>query len=74
MLKLGWKMGGDESSIWIAKGNERIEFDILIPTPKGSLYVMHMKRIDINGEVANPSVRKPNDQKKISIGKAHGTF
>jgi hypothetical protein len=35
---------------------------------------MCMKRIDINGEVANPSVGKPHEQKKMSIGKAHGTF
>jgi hypothetical protein len=52
MLKLGWKMGDDESSIWIKKDDMKIEFDIQIPTPKGYLYVMYMKR---NEESVNES-------------------
>jgi hypothetical protein len=32
------------STIWIKKKGEQIKFDIIIPTPKGALYCMYVKR------------------------------
>ena len=59
MLRLGWKMGGDDTEIWHKSGDKKISFDIIIPTPKGSLYVMYMKRTGaINNEKANASIDK----------------
>jgi hypothetical protein len=90
MLTLGWERGGNKTSIWIKKGDQKVEFDILVPTPMGALHAMHMKRADDddNNEVANPAVdktieskeadpevSKPVDKKKkLLIGQAHGKF
>ena len=52
-------MGGDDTEIWLKSGDKKISFDIIIPTPKGSLYVMYMKRTGaINNEMANASIDK----------------
>ena len=57
MMKLGWTMGGDANSIWLKSGDMKIVFDILIPTPKGALYVMYMKRTGgIKNEMASAAV------------------
>jgi hypothetical protein len=57
MLTLGWTMGGDKTAIWITKGSMKIVFDIIIPTPKGALYVMCMKRTGGNkNEMANAAM------------------
>ena len=40
----GWKLGGDEKSIWLTKGNKTVTFDIMIHTPKGVVYAMYIKR------------------------------
>jgi hypothetical protein len=66
MLKMGWKMGGNENAIWIKSGDRRISFDIVIPTPKGVLYAMYMKHTGgIKNEIANPSIDK------MTIQQAH---
>jgi hypothetical protein len=44
MLTIGWKLGGgDGEQIWIFKEDAHIDFDIKIPTPKGTLYAMYFK-------------------------------
>jgi hypothetical protein len=54
MLKLGWALGGNKTAIWIESGESRLKFDIVIPTPKGALYVMYMNQTEVvkNGEVS----------------------
>jgi hypothetical protein len=67
MLKLGWKMGGDKTAIWIESGDQKISFDIIIPTPNGALFVMYMKRTGekTKNELAITSIDK------MSIQSAH---
>ena len=40
----GWKLGGNEKSIWLTKGNKMVTFDIMIHTPKGVVYAMYIGR------------------------------
>jgi hypothetical protein len=44
MLQKGWRLHGDKESITISKGEMTIVFDITIPTKKGMLYAMRVKR------------------------------
>ena len=37
-------MEGDENVLKRSKGGRQIKFDIVIPTPKGALYGMYIKR------------------------------
>jgi hypothetical protein len=69
-------MGGNKTSIWIKKGDQKVEFNILVPAPKGALCVVHMKHAkhDSNKEVANLAVGKPvksneDDPKDNKLGK-----
>ena len=44
LMKKGWKMIGDLNKIIITKGNMQVKFDIIVPTPKGMLFCLRMKR------------------------------
>jgi hypothetical protein len=44
MMKGGWKLNGDDNTIYLMKDDKTIVFDIKIPTPKGVLYAMYLKR------------------------------
>jgi hypothetical protein len=66
MLKLGWEMGGNKTAIWNNAGNRKIAFDIIIPTPKGALYIMFIK---CTGAVMNKMANLSID--KMSIQSAH---
>jgi hypothetical protein len=37
-------LGGDENSIWLEKGRNKIVFDIKITTSNGAIYCAYMKR------------------------------
>ena len=52
MLKKGWELRGNDQKMTLAKGDSEISFDIQIPTPKGMLYAMYVKRHE-NREVGN---------------------
>ena len=52
MLKKGWKLSGNDQALTLAKGDCEISFDIQIPTPKGKLFAMYVKRHE-NREVGN---------------------
>ena len=44
-MKSGWELRGDnETGIVLTKGNQKVCFDIRIPTPKGVLFAMYHKR------------------------------
>ena len=44
MMKKGWKLSGDDNAIVLTINDKTIAFDIKIPTPKGLLYAMYMKK------------------------------
>jgi hypothetical protein len=62
----GWILGGDEKGIWLTKGDQKLLFHIAIPTPKGMLFAMYIKR-EIGKEMAQAIV----DEKSIPIQLAH---
>jgi hypothetical protein len=44
MMINNWILGGDENSIWLEKGRNKIIFDIKIKTSTGAIYCAYMKR------------------------------
>lgn len=44
MQKKGWILGGDQNSIWLTKGDQKIAFDIKITTPNGMIFAMFLWR------------------------------
>ncbi len=60
MIKAGWKLNGNANSIYITQDEARIDFDIGIPTLKGVLFAMYLKRdSEIAGAGANVKVKMP---------------
>jgi hypothetical protein len=53
MQKSGWLLHSDDKAIWLTKGEAKITFDIIIPTLKGTVFVMYFNR---NEEIANVNV------------------
>jgi hypothetical protein len=51
----GWILGGNKASIWIEKGRNKVTFDLMIPKPKGMMFVMYFAR---NTEIAGPNQDK----------------
>jgi hypothetical protein len=62
----GWILGGDDKGILLTKEGKKLLFDIAIPTPKGMLFAMYIKR-EIGKEMAQAMV----DEKSIPIQLAH---
>ena len=65
MLRGGWNLSGDKSGMVLKKGDRSVKFDIVIPTPKGSIYCMYFKR---DAEVTGVAAGKP---KKLPIMALH---
>jgi hypothetical protein len=59
MMINNWILGGDEKSIWLEKGGNKIFFDIKITTSKGSIYCAYLKRkIELTNVVADGKQKK----------------
>ena len=65
LIKNGWTLQADKSALWLTKGNIKINFDIIIPTPKGMIFAMYMK---CEGEIAGVSA---DAKVKMTIQQAH---
>ena len=65
MMKHGWSMEGDENSIIMSKGKQRLELGIKVPTAQGMLFCVCLRR---KAEVHAGANGK---DKPISIAKAH---
>jgi hypothetical protein len=68
MLKKGWKLNGNEKMMTLTKGKDVIKFDIIVPTAKGMLFCLRIKR-QSNGEVG--AVATNNRVVKVSATKLH---
>ena len=44
MMQNGWSLSGDKTTMVLRRGQHTIKFDIMIPTPKGAIYCMKLKR------------------------------
>jgi hypothetical protein len=53
MMKRGWSLKGDKQSMVLEKNEQQIVFDICIPTPKGMLFAMYVKRVQTEAEMGN---------------------
>jgi hypothetical protein len=65
LTQKGWLLGGNDKGIWLSKGAETIMFDIAIPTPKGVLYAIYIRR---NLEIAGATTDAIT---KVSMQQAH---
>jgi hypothetical protein len=60
---------GNDKAIWLTKGEDKITFDIIIPTPKGMVFAVYFNR---NKEITTgPTEVAPVT---VSIEQAHTTF
>jgi hypothetical protein len=51
MQKQGWLLHGNSTAIWLAKGANKITFDIIVPTPEGiAVFAIYFNR---HPELAN---------------------
>jgi hypothetical protein len=73
-LKDGWKLNGEDEKIWIAKGHDKVVFDICIETKWGLVFAINIKQnkqLDELSAVGPDGETKPPRQKKLSIQHAH---
>ena len=64
-LKKGWTLHGDSTQLELQKGNQKITFDIKIPTKKGFVFRMYFKRTH---EMAMAATDKGT---KMTVDQAH---
>jgi hypothetical protein len=65
-LSSGWKLGGDEKSMWLSKDDNQVVFDLKIRTKEGCIFAMYMQRDSM--EVA---AVQTVTHRQINIQKAH---
>ena len=66
MQNKGWLLFGNKDKIWIEKEGRKVTFDIKIPTSKGAVFAMYVKRAN--------SIKTANmvtNVKKMTIQQAH---
>jgi hypothetical protein len=59
----GWIPGGNETASWFTKGDERIKFDIMIPTADGCIFAVYLERRDVELAMAHVP--------KLTLNQAH---
>ena len=64
-IKYGWKFYGDDTVLGLKKGSIKVEFDIVINTPKGLLFCTYFKRTEILSE-KNLLAAKVSKGRKVS--------
>ena len=68
----GWQMMGDIDAIELTRGSYTFCFDIKVPTSKGVLYCMYLKRIPHETEVSALKIdAQPNKLRKVSVNFYH---
>ena len=70
LLTRGWRITrGDDTGIYVEKGANKIDFDIVIRTPRGAIFACRFIREE--AELTAGSVEKESREKKVNIKKAH---
>lgn len=69
-LNKGWTMTGDKTGMVLAKGDQGVKFDLIIPTHKGVIYAMYYIKRNLapQDEVAGIGTTKTV---KLNIKRAH---
>ena len=57
---------GNKDKIWIKKEEHKVTFDIKIPMPKGAVFAMYLKHLNLE-----ETVNMAAEIKKITIQQAH---
>ena len=76
-MKDGWKLYGDDTVLGLKKGSRKVDFDIVMNTPKGLLFCRYFKQKEIlikkNLLTAECSEGRKvrTEKKKISATLAH---
>ena len=76
-MKYGWKLYGVDTVLGLKKGSRKVEFDIVINTPKGFLFCTYFKRKEILSENKLLAVecregrKVSTEKKKISATLVH---
>jgi hypothetical protein len=57
MTPNGWILSCNKDSIWIKKGQNKVTFDLMIPTPKGMMYAMYFAgNTEIAGTIQDKAI------------------
>jgi hypothetical protein len=67
----GWTMTGNYDSITMTKGGMTVCFDIVIPTDKGAIYCLYLKR---GFEMVNMAAQTEKPKLTMTIKQAHERF
>ncbi len=67
LLKDNWILSGSTKNLTLKKGNQEIVFDICIPTPKGMIFAMYIKRDE---EIAGTTT-DTKSKLKMTVKQAH---
>ena len=67
MMLAGWKLSGEREKLVLTKNGNEITFDIAIPTPKGVIFAIYIKR---DGEMAGAGADAVANV-KLTIQQAH---
>eukprot|EP00957_Ditylum_brightwellii_P212311 15367177-Ditylum_brightwellii.AAC.3 len=68
-LKNGWSLHGNKKKIWITKGQQKVVFDIWIPTKEGLIFAVYIN-MKHNIKTANAGTEVQRDF-FLNINKAH---
>ena len=60
LMRLGWQLNGNKSSLILREGKKQIKFQHQVKTEYGLLFVLRIIR-DKSDELANPSVEETTD-------------
>jgi hypothetical protein len=75
MQNNGWLLHGNDKTIWLTKGEDKIIFDIIIPTPEGMVFAVYFNR---NEEIVSMDVNTTGPTEvapvTMSIVQAHAKF
>jgi hypothetical protein len=68
MMQQGWSLGGDKNvGITLSKGNNKLNFDIPIVTPRGVVYGIRMRRCEVKKEVMMTRTATKEDENPVEL-------
>jgi hypothetical protein len=56
-------LGGNKTAIWLTNADQKVTFDMKIPTNKGLLFAMYFKR---ESEIAATATDKPKPKTNVN--------
>ena len=72
LMRLGWQLNGNKSSLILREGNKQNKFQHQVKTEYGLLFVLRIIR-DKSDELANPSVEETTEALKKKLNQSYST-